>query len=116
MYGKKSPDGYHEILRGIKIKTIVYGKNSLMTEFVLIKGSDLIEHSHQHEQTGYLVKGKIELFIDSKSRIINPGDSWCVAPNVQHRAIILEDSIAIEVFIPCREEYKSYIYENDIIE
>ena len=116
MYGKRSTNGYHEILNGIKIKTIVYGKNSLMTEFLLAKGSDLLEHSHQHEQTGYLVKGKIELFIDLKSQVLNPGDSWCVAPNVKHRAKILEDSVAIEVFIPCRDEYKNYINNNDIIE
>jgi len=116
MYGNNSPDGYQEILQGIKIKTLVYGNDSLMTEFVLSKGSNLLEHTHKHEQIGYLVKGKMELFIKEKSRILKPGDSWCVPSNAKHKAVILEDSIAIEVFIPYREEYSKYINAKDIIE
>jgi quercetin dioxygenase-like cupin family protein len=114
MFGKKSDKGYTETLSGIKIKTLVYGANTLMTEFVLAKGALLPEHTHAHEQTGYLVKGKIKLFIESKSQIINPGDSWCIPANSKHQAEIIEDAIAIEVFTPCREEYKQYVVADDI--
>ncbi len=114
MFGKKSNNGYAEVLSGIKIKTLVYGEKTLMTEFVLSKGSLLHEHTHTHEQIGYLVKGKIKLFIESNSQIINPGDSWCVPSNSRHRADILEDSSAVEVFAPCREEYKQYVVSDDI--
>jgi len=114
MFGKKSDSGYTEMLSGIRIKTLVYGEKSLMTEFILSKGSVLPEHTHLHEQTGYLVKGKMRLYIESKSQIINPGDSWCVSSNSKHKAEILEDSIAIEVFAPCREEYKQYAVIDDI--
>lgn len=55
---------------------------------------------HIHEQIGYLVKGKINLFIDSEARIIKPGDRWCVPSNVKHRTEIIEDSVAIEIFSP----------------
>jgi quercetin dioxygenase-like cupin family protein len=34
-----------------------------------------------------------------------PGDCWCIAGGVEHEASILEDSVAIEVFSPVREEY-----------
>jgi len=37
MYGIQSDNGYVEILEGIRIKTINYGKNTLMTEFLLKK-------------------------------------------------------------------------------
>jgi quercetin dioxygenase-like cupin family protein len=114
MFGKKSNSGYTETLSGVKIKTLVYGENTLMTEFVLSMGAILPEHQHVHEQIGYLVKGQIKLFIESESQIIYPGDSWCVPSNSKHRAEIIEDSIAIEIFSPCREEYKQYIVENDI--
>ncbi|MDA8142329.1 MAG: cupin domain-containing protein [Desulfobacteraceae bacterium] len=116
MFGKKSNRGYTEILCGIKIKTLAYGEDTLMTEFVLSKDSLLPEHHHRHEQTGYLIKGKIKLTIESKSQIINPGDSWCIPSNAKHKAEIIEDSIAIEVFSPCREEYKQYAVSDDLNE
>jgi quercetin dioxygenase-like cupin family protein len=57
------------------------------------------------EQTGYLVKGRIRLSIGSEVADVYVGDSWCIPSHVEHGAEILEDSIAIEVFAPVREEY-----------
>jgi len=68
MYGTHSENGYTEIIKGIRIKTLCYGESMLMTEFLLQKETILPEHSHPNEQTGYLVKGKIRLFIDGASR------------------------------------------------
>lgn len=116
MFGIKSNNGYTEIIPGIQIKTLCYGESSLMTQFLLSKDSKLPEHSHVQEQTGYLVSGKIKLYIDNKSQLINAGDSWCIASNIIHKAEIIEDSIAIEIFTPCREEYKMYLNKFDIIE
>lgn len=114
MFGTRSDNGYSEVAKGIKIKTVVYGKETLMTEFVMQENAELMEHKHVHEQTGYLIKGKMRLYIDGKSRIMNPGDSWSVPSNSVHKADILEDSIAVEVFSPFRDEYMKYVYNYDI--
>ena len=114
MYGKHSPNGYTEVIKGIRIKTLCYGDSTLMTEFILQKAAILPEHSHPNEQTGYLIKGKIRLFIDGASRELAPGDSWNIAKDVLHRAEILEDSVAIEVFSPMREDYLKFASDFDI--
>ena len=116
MFGTGSQNGYKEILDGISIKTINYGEKSLMVEFILKKDASLPEHKHINEQTGYLVKGSIRLFIDGKSKVLHPGDSWTIISNVNHKAEILEDSVAIEVFSPRREDYIKYENKEDIIE
>jgi len=116
MFGINSDKGYTEMLKGIKIKTIVYGKNTLMSEFIMEKNSLLIEHSHINEQTGYLVHGKIKLWINGVSRIISPGDSWNISSNEKHKAEIIEDSLAIEIFSPKRDDYLKYVNKEDIIE
>ncbi len=116
MFGKKTSDGYTEVIPGIKIKTICYGKHTLMTEFMLERDSQLTEHKHEHEQTGYLVSGKIRLFIGEDSKELNPGDSWNIASNIKHKAEIIEDSVAIEVFSPCREDYLKFLNTVDICE
>jgi quercetin dioxygenase-like cupin family protein len=76
-----------------------------MTEFLLKSGSTLPKHAHPHEQTGYLVKGRIRLSIGSAEYDVKQGDSWCIPSGVEHGAEIFEDAIAIEIFSPVREDY-----------
>ena len=108
MFYQKNTAGYKEVLPGIRMKTLVHGEKTLFTEFHMQKGSRLPDHSHPHEQTGYLVSGKMRLTVGEESLEADPGDSWCVPGNARHRAEILEDSVVIEVFSPVREEYLPY--------
>ncbi len=108
MYYKKNPEGYKEILPGIRIKTLVYGEKTLLTEVKMEAGSRLPDHSHPHEQTGTLVSGRMRLIMGNEILEAEPGDSWCVPGNATHRAEILEDTVVIEVFSPVREEYLVY--------
>ncbi len=107
MFGKHSLDGYQYALEGITRKTLVYGEKTLMTEFVLKQGSALPRHSHPHEQTGYLVSGNMRITAGNEVVEVKPGDSWCIPSNVEHEAVILEDSIALEIFSPPRDDYKT---------
>jgi quercetin dioxygenase-like cupin family protein len=105
MFSKHINEGYKEALPGIMMKTIVYGEKTLMTEFLLQKGSNLPSHEHIHEQTGYMVSGKMLLTIGDETYEVTTGDSWNIPSNVPHEAQVIEDSIAIEVFSPRRDEY-----------
>jgi len=105
MFYKRSNNGYKQALDGIKLKTLVYGDKTLFAEFHLEKGSQLPRHAHPHEQTGYLISGRIRLSIGEDTFEVEPGDSWCIPGHVEHQAEILENSVAIEVFSPVREDY-----------
>ncbi|ODA42246.1 cupin domain-containing protein [Desulfosporosinus sp. BG] len=104
--GKACKSGYNEMLDGIERKTLVYGKNTLLCEFKLAKGKILPMHKHPQEQTGYLVAGHIILIINGERHEMKQGDSWTIQGNIEHGAEIKEDSIAVEVFSPVREDYK----------
>ena len=105
MFYKANESGYKQVLPGIRLKTLVYGENTLFSEFRMEANSILPKHSHYHEQTGYLVKGRIRLTIGQQTFEAGPGDSWCIPSNTDHSAEILEKSLAIEVFSPVREDY-----------
>ncbi|MGD8267359.1 MAG: cupin domain-containing protein [Desulfobacterales bacterium] len=105
MFNPASSQGYQAVTDNIRMKTIVYGAKTLMTEFRLKAGADLPAHQHPHEQTGYLVAGRIDLTIDGRTHAARPGDSWCIPGDTPHRAYAHEDSIAVEIFAPVREEY-----------
>jgi quercetin dioxygenase-like cupin family protein len=105
MFQKHSEDGYTPVLPGIEQKTLVYGEKTLLVEFILKGGSQLPQHSHPHEQTGYLVKGRMRLTMDGMEYEVMPGDSWCIPSGVEHGAQSSEDSVAVEVFSPVRTDY-----------
>ncbi len=105
MFVKQSDSGYRWVLDGIARKTLVYGDKTLMTEFALRQGAVLPRHAHPQEQTGYLVRGRIRLSIGAEEYEVRAGDSWCIPGGVEHGAHILEDSAALEVFSPVRDDY-----------
>lgn len=116
MFGKHTEQKYQLILDGIRIKTLVHGESTLMTEFLLAKDSILPKHSHPYEQTGYLISGSIILHIGDKKHQMHPGDSWCIPKNIPHQAEILEDAIALEIFAPTRQDYLKYFNTNSVME
>lgn len=105
MFNQKSKNGYQSRIKGVEQKTLVYGERTLMAEFLLKKGSLLPRHSHPYEQTGYLVSGHIVLTVGNERYDSQAGDSWCIPMGVKHSAEILEDTVAVEVFSPVREDY-----------
>jgi len=105
VFSKREEGGYRQLLPGIRLKTLVHGERTLVAEFLMEWGSILPEHAHPHEQTGYLVSGRVRLTIGGEGFDAEPGDSWCIPGNTPHGAQILADSVAIEVFSPVREDY-----------
>jgi quercetin dioxygenase-like cupin family protein len=108
MFATRGKDGYRRALDGIEQKTLVHGAKTLMVEFVLQKDAILPRHSHPQEQTGYLVRGKIRLTIGQDVYEAMPGDSWCIPGSVLHGAEIIEESVAVEVFSPVRQDYLTW--------
>ena len=105
MFAPGSDNGYTDVIDKIQMKTLIYGERTLMAMFRLAKGAELPEHQHPHEQTGQLITGRIDLVIDGVVHEVRPGDSWCIPGETPHAAIAHEDSEALEVFSPVREDY-----------
>ena len=105
MFYKAQEDGFKQAMPGIQIKTLVYGDNTLLSQFKLDGGHTLPVHIHPHEQTGYLVSGRLKMTIGDEIFDVAPGDSWCVPGSTPHGAEVLEDAVAVEVFSPVREDY-----------
>ncbi len=105
MFYKKELTNYKEALDGVTYKTIAYGDKTSLGEFQLKKGSVVLNHNHPHEQTGYMISGRMTFTIDGEDHIAEAGDSWNIPGNVEHSVNVHEDSVVIEVFSPVREDY-----------
>jgi len=102
------PEGgpeFRELLPGVELKTLAHGDRTLLGTFKIAEGAVIPIHSHPHEQTGYLVSGRLQFEIEETTVIANPGAGWCLASNTPHGATALEDCIVVEVFSPVREDY-----------
>jgi len=105
MFATAGPEGFETVVPGVRRKTLCWGSETLMTEFRLDEGQVLPRHAHPHEQTGYLVSGRVLLTVGSEAREMAPGDSWCIPGDVEHGAEVMEDAVAIEVFSPVRKDF-----------
>ena len=108
MFRKASVGKHTEIIKGLHLKTVTHGKQTLMTEVRLEKGTIIPPHRHPHEQTGYLVSGQMDFLVDGAYTVADPGDSWNIPANVEHGATAVEASLVVEVFSPVREDYLPY--------
>ncbi len=95
-----------DMLPGVIRRTLNEGERTMLCELRLERGSTIPAHTHPHEQIGYLVSGRFRFRLGDTWMEMRPGDSWCVPGNVEHEVEVLEDSIAIDIFSPPREEYR----------
>jgi len=105
MFTHHSTEGYVEQFEGAKRRTMVWGEKTLLGEFHLAAGHAMPNHAHPHEQAGYLISGKLRFNLPDESVLVGPGDAWCIPGDVPHQVDVLEDSVVIEVFAPCRDEF-----------
>jgi len=105
MFYKPDSSNFKQILPGVFMKALTYGDNSLLCEFQLKQGSIIPAHQHPQEQTGYLLSGRLRFSSEEEDFIVEPGCSWNFKGGKVHQAEVLEDSVAIEIFSPIRQEY-----------
>ncbi len=105
MFCKKDSAESRQLAEGVEMSTLVHGEKTLMSQFKIVKGSEVPAHSHPHEQTGMLISGKLRFNVAGEIFEAEPGDSWCLPGGVEHSADALEDAVVVEIFSPVREDY-----------
>jgi len=95
-----------EMLPGIVRPTLNEGAHTMLVELQMAKGSHVPAHTHPHEQTGYLASGRFRFRLGDQWLEMGPGDSWSVPGGVDHEVEVLEDSVAVDIFSPVRDEYR----------
>ena len=94
-----------ELWPGIERRTLVWGERMLLAEIWLKKGEVVPVHRHPHEQIGYVATGKLKFTVGGVAGILGPRAAYIMPSNVEHSVEALEDSIAVDVFSPVRDEY-----------
>jgi quercetin dioxygenase-like cupin family protein len=93
------------VVEGVERETLATGEHLMIVEFTFCKGAEVPWHSHIHEQSSFILKGKLKLLLEDEEIILSSGMSSIVHPNIKHKAIALEDTVDINAFTPIREDY-----------
>jgi quercetin dioxygenase-like cupin family protein len=95
-----------EMLPGIVRRTMTAGDKMMLIEVTLDPGAVVPMHTHPHEQTGYVVSGRMRLQIADETLDLNPGDAYMIPGGAEHEATALEPLVIVDIFSPPREEYR----------
>jgi quercetin dioxygenase-like cupin family protein len=63
------------------------------------------EHSHVNEQVTMIERGALKFFINGGEQIVRAGEVLTIPPHVPHAVEALEDTVAVDVFTPAREDW-----------
>jgi quercetin dioxygenase-like cupin family protein len=94
-----------EMLPGVVRRTLCSADRMTLAEFTLDKDAVVPLHTHEHEQAGYVVRGRVLFEIGGETRELRAGDGYLAGSNVPHAVTALEPSVAIDIFSPPRTEY-----------
>ncbi len=90
---------------GLTRRVLAHSAKLMLTEHSMEKGSVFPEHEHHHEQLAYLLSGQLTVEVEGSQFKVVEGDSFVIPGGVRHKVTALEDSVALDIFTPAREDY-----------
>ena len=93
-----------ELSVGIRRRVIHSGRLTT-ARIYLDSGAVVPRHHHDNEQISHVLEGRLRFEFDGGSLEAGPGDAVEIPSNEPHRVVALEDSLAMDVFAPVREDW-----------
>ena len=103
MFGESTPK--ETVDNGVTRQLFGYNDSILMARVEFDVGAEGYVHAHVHSQVTYVESGEFDVFIDGEEKRLGAGDSFYVAPNLDHGAVCRKAGVLIDVFSPVREDF-----------
>jgi quercetin dioxygenase-like cupin family protein len=94
-----------EQMNALTTRQYVVGTNTMLARLVLKKGAHVPLHQHMNEQMSHVVEGALNFMIEGKEVTVRAGEVLCIPPHVPHEVVALEDSVALDIFNPPRQDW-----------
>lgn len=94
-----------ETVNPLITRRVVHMAGMTLVQLTYKQGAVVPLHSHVHEQATTLIAGALKLDVGDQPVVLRPGETLCVPSGVPHMAEALEDSRAMEVFVPARTDW-----------
>ena len=87
-------------------RRVMHGAQMTVAQVNLAKGAVVPEHHHPPEQTPLLQAGKLVFFMGGDEVEVNAGEMLNIPPHIPHKVEALENSVAIDLFSPARDDWQ----------
>lgn len=95
-----------EMLPGLTRRVLATSDRMMVVEFSMEVGGEVPQHTHPHDQVGFVAVGRVKMVIGDQTAECSVGDSYHAPPGVAHSAVALEPSVLVDTFNPPREDYR----------
>lgn len=95
-----------ETLNPLISRRVIHTERMTVCRIRLKKGAVVPMHSHENEQITMLESGALRFIFDQEDKVIRAGETLAIPPHAPHRVEALEDSLAVDLFSPVREDWR----------
>jgi quercetin dioxygenase-like cupin family protein len=96
-----------EQLSPVFARQVIHSEAMTVAKVYLKGGSAVPEHKHPNEQISMILEGAMRFYYDGKIITLRAGDVLQIPPNLPHAADAIEDTVAIDLFSPPRQDWIS---------
>ncbi len=106
----KKNDGFESISGQLPLKRKIVHLDHLMVTVIEFSGGPMTQpdppHNHPHEQITYVAAGSLKLFIEDREYLLQEGDVFKIASNLNHSVQTLTEMVKlVDSFTPLREDF-----------
>ncbi|MDH4347024.1 MAG: cupin domain-containing protein [Thermoleophilia bacterium] len=94
-----------ELVPGVTMRPL-FGAGAMLNLLEFAPGARVADHTHPHEQLGYVLEGELTLEIDGVEHRLGAGDAYRIAGGTPHAAWSDGPCVVLDVFQPVREDYR----------
>ena len=94
-----------EQMNPLVTRQVIHSEQMTIAIVGLAAGGTVPTHSHMNEQIMNIFSGRMKVIVDGKEMVLSGGSSLVIPPNVPHSVEALEDTVAVDVFNPRREDW-----------
>jgi unsaturated pyranuronate lyase len=95
---------YEELSPGIA-RRVLHCEGLTAARIYLKKGAIVPLHRHVNEQLSYVLEGRLRFDFPDRRQEVAAGEMMQISANEPHAVEALEDSVALDVFQPVREDW-----------
>ncbi|WP_254763002.1 cupin domain-containing protein [Natrinema marinum] len=95
-----------EAADGVHLALLAGTDSMNVQHFEIEPGATVDEHSHPHEQTGFIAAGELTFLVEGDEIVCGPGDSYAIPGGEPHAAENRADEPVrgVDIFSPPRED------------
>ena len=94
-----------EQLNPLVSRQVIHTEGSTMARLRLTQGAVVPRHHHVNEQVCTVESGLLRFILDTETIDVPAGHTLQIPPDVPHRVEALQDSVALDLFTPVREDW-----------